>query len=87
MEVSVVQLKNQLSKYLELSIKGEEVVVTSYRKPVVRLLPIQKEQEDLYQWCFEEDIHWSSGKPKLVKPSIKLKKHKSLSQIILENRE
>ena len=39
MTVNVATLKEKLSHYLGLVKKGEEVVVTSHRHPVARILP------------------------------------------------
>jgi prevent-host-death family protein len=40
MEVSVRDLKNRLSEYLRRIGQGEEVIVTSHRRPVARLVPL-----------------------------------------------
>ena len=37
--VSVATLKQKLSEYLRLVEQGDEVVVTSHRRPVARLVP------------------------------------------------
>ncbi len=41
--VSVGELKNQLSAYLQYVRKGEEVIVKDRNKPVARILPIEDE--------------------------------------------
>ncbi|MBU0678025.1 MAG: type II toxin-antitoxin system prevent-host-death family antitoxin [Verrucomicrobia bacterium] len=38
-KVSVASLKQELSSYLHLVEKGEEVVVTSHNRPVARIVP------------------------------------------------
>ncbi|MBA3652298.1 MAG: type II toxin-antitoxin system prevent-host-death family antitoxin [Chthoniobacterales bacterium] len=40
-------LKSKLSHYLEAVKKGEEIVITSHRHPVARLLPLAKSPSDL----------------------------------------
>ena len=40
--VSVADLKSNLSRYLEAVKKGKEILVTSHRHPVARLVPLEK---------------------------------------------
>jgi prevent-host-death family protein len=40
--VSVAQLKSKLSQYLSAVKKGKEIVVTSHRHPIARVVPIEK---------------------------------------------
>lgn len=42
MWVSVTQAKVNLSKLIEKVLKGEEVIITKYGKPVVTLTPYRK---------------------------------------------
>jgi prevent-host-death family protein len=45
--VSVATLKNNLSAYLAAVKKGKELIITSHRHPVARLLPVVKKADDL----------------------------------------
>lgn len=45
--VSVAKLKSNLSQYLSAVKKGVEIVVTSHRHPVARLVPLEKEGQTL----------------------------------------
>jgi prevent-host-death family protein len=45
MEVSVRELKNNLSKYLRLVSRGDTVTVVSRKRPVARLIPHKKVDE------------------------------------------
>jgi len=45
--VSVATLKSNLSGYLAAVKKGKELIITSHRHPVARLLPVQKKTDDL----------------------------------------
>jgi len=45
--VSVATLKNNLSLYLATVKKGQELIITSHRHPVARLLPVEKAPRDL----------------------------------------
>jgi prevent-host-death family protein len=44
--VSVARLKSNLSRYLAAVRKGKEIVVTSHRHPIARLVPADKTFED-----------------------------------------
>jgi prevent-host-death family protein len=45
--VNVATLKNNLSAYLAAVKKGKELIITSHRHPVARLLPVVKKADDL----------------------------------------
>jgi prevent-host-death family protein len=45
--VSVAMLKNNLSRYLVAVKRGKEIVVTSHRHPVARIVPPEKTLADL----------------------------------------
>jgi prevent-host-death family protein len=40
--VSVAKLKSNLSRYLAAIRKGTEIVVTSHRHPIARIVPVEK---------------------------------------------
>ena len=42
MQVNVHEAKSQLSKLIEATLRGEEVIIARDDKPVVRLVPVQK---------------------------------------------
>jgi len=46
MEVSVRELKNNLSLYLRRVQTGEEIIVTSRRRPVAQLSAVRRRPED-----------------------------------------
>jgi prevent-host-death family protein len=45
--VNVATLKNNLSRYLAAVKNGKEIVVTSHRHPIARIVPVEKKLEDL----------------------------------------
>ena len=49
--VNIATLKEKLSHYLKLVQQGEEVVVTSHRHRVARILPISATSLDLRKPC------------------------------------
>lgn len=47
MEVSVRELKNNLSLYLRRVQVGEEIIVTSRRRPIAQLTAVRRRPEDV----------------------------------------
>ncbi len=90
MEVPVKELKNRLSEYLKLAQQGEEIIVTSHRRPVARLVPYTAAEEaaDLVARLNAiPGVTWSGGKPK-GGPGIRLRgQGKSAAEIVLEERD
>jgi prevent-host-death family protein len=93
-EISVRQLKDRLSQYLRAAQAGEEVVVTSHGKPVARLLPPAPATEDAQA----DAVARLDGQPWIragdggkvrgsERPAPWPEAEKSLSEIILEDRE
>ena len=86
MQVSVRELKNNLSKYLKLVRQGKPVVVTSHRTPLARLLPIPTVENAGPRRLLQIDwIHWNGKKPQggTLCPEIR---GKSLAESVLEDR-
>jgi len=44
--VSVAELKSKLSHYLAAVRRGKEIVVTSHRHPIARIVPVQNNAAD-----------------------------------------
>lgn len=65
MQVSVRELKNNLSRYLHYLEKGESIIVTSHQVPLARLVPIfQSKNKELQALIQIEGIRWNGKKPK-----------------------
>ena len=45
--VSVATLKNNLSRYLAAAKNGKEIMITSHRHPIARIVPAEKAVSDL----------------------------------------
>ena len=45
--VNVATLKNNLSHYLAAAKNGKEIVITSHRHPIARIVPAQERLEEL----------------------------------------
>jgi len=94
-EVTVRELKSQLSKYLRKAAAGEEVVVTSRGKEVARLSPprarrraASTEAELIARFRSLPWVRPGSGRrPALPKPLIRIAKgEKTLAEIVSEQR-
>ena len=90
MEVSVRELKANLSRYLRLIEEGQSLEVTKYRRKVARLVPVEnttKEpgNEKIAGLLKSGIVSWNGKKPSggRVRPVIK---GKTASEIVLEER-
>ena len=92
MQVAIRELKNHLSKYLKQVQTGEEIIVTIHGKPIARFCQLEP-TEELSSANSLHNLHWvrkgQNGKPKGLPDDqrIKLSPGKSLSDIVLEDRE
>ena len=84
MQVSVRELKNNLSKYLRLVRTGEPIVVTSHKRALARLSSVDTEETSLESLLAGKKIRWSGKKPKggRLRPS---SGNKTLSERVLED--
>ena len=41
-QLDIIQAKSNLSKLLDLAIKGEEIIITQDDKPIAKILPIKQ---------------------------------------------
>lgn len=90
-EVSVRELRNNLTGYLRRIEQGERVTVTRRGKPVATLQPIAKPDSDvdaaLWQMVREGKASWSGKKFEPPKRTFKLKgEGPTLSEMIIEDR-
>ena len=92
MQVAIRELKNHLSKYLKQVQTGEEIIVTTHGKPIARFCQLEP-TEELSSANSLQNILWvrkyKNGKPMGLPANqrIKLSPGKSLSDIMLEDRE
>ena len=96
MNVSVRDLKAKLSRYLKEARAGQNVVVTSRGRPVVRLLAVPEEgtekpsgEELLRRLKLIPGVRLGTGgKPLGAKRPMRVRRgQKSLAQIVLEDRD
>jgi prevent-host-death family protein len=90
-EVSVRELRNNLTGYLRRIEQGESVTVTRRGKPVATLEPVAQPVSDvdaaIWKMVREGKAMWSGKKFELPKRTFKLKgKGPTLSEMIIEDR-
>lgn len=86
MEVSVREFKSHLSSYLARAQDGEELVVTSHKLPVVRVLGITAAtSQGLSSMLASGQAEWHGGKPAGARIKLALE-GKSLSDMVIEDR-
>ena len=94
MEISVRELKNHLSEYLRRAQAGEEVIVTSHKRALAKLVPPgrvgtgagQDENALIERLKSLPWVRWSGGKPRL-RPGVAVKKGgKTIAESLLDDR-
>jgi len=90
MEVSVRELKANLSRYLKLIEEGKTMDVTKYRRKVARIVPVKvavknSKNEKIAQLLESGMVSWSGKKPSggTVRPVVKAR---NASDIVIEDR-
>lgn len=86
MQVSVKELKSNLSRYLKEVRQGKVIKITRHRRLVAKLCPIVENKKGLEALIAEGLIIWEGGKPKgaRIKPKIS---GKSIAEYVLEDRQ
>jgi len=89
--VSIRELKDHLSQYIDRASKGEEIAVTRRGKVVATVKAAPKHEETLDEKLARLKaagiISGGSGKPRLPKRMVKLKgEGPSMSEMIIEDR-
>lgn len=86
MQISVRELKDHLSSFLERAQSGEEILVTSHKRPVARITGIPRAADKAVQSLLASGFAtWGGGKPK--GSSVALSSGgKSLSDMVIEDR-
>lgn len=84
MQVSIRELKNNLSKYLHLVQEGEDVIVTSHRKPVVSLTAMSFSQDGVRA---VEGVKWGRGRAIFSPLDIQTDANdKTVAEMVIEDR-
>jgi len=87
-EVGIRQLKTHLSRYLRRVKAGETLVVTEHGRPIGRILPTGRPLEQRIQDAMDAGILEWDGRPwHREGPSVPLHGERSVSDLIVEDRE
>ena len=86
--VSIRELKSRLSHYLQLTRKGDSVVITDRGVPIARIVPMGQDLDQRLAAMRETgQAQWSGHKLVHRKPVAKLRGPGSVAQLIVEDRE
>lgn len=86
--VGIRELKAQLSQYLRQVKSGETIIITEWGKPVGRIIPIETSLNEKIKTLISTGfVNWNGEKLTAVKPPAKTKGNKTISQLLLEDRE
>ncbi|MBI5304842.1 MAG: type II toxin-antitoxin system prevent-host-death family antitoxin [Chloroflexi bacterium] len=86
--VGIRELKEQLARYIRQVKAGNTLVITERGKPVGRIVPVKSSTEERMQELIKAGvIEWSGRNLKPAKPSARLRGTKTLSDLVLENRD
>lgn len=86
MEVSVREFKRHLSSYLARAQTGEELVITSHKLPIVRVLGITNAaSQGLSAMLASGEAEWHGGKPAGARIKL-VPQGKLLSDMVIEDR-
>lgn len=86
--VGIRELKAHLSEYLKRVKNGEAIAVSERGQKIALLTPSKKgvTSSGLWELARRGVVDWSGGRPKGLRPLIKIK-GKPLSQTVIEDRE
>jgi prevent-host-death family protein len=86
--VGIRELKTRLGSYMNQVKSGATLVITERGKPVGRIVPVKSSVEDRMQKLIEAGvIEWSGRKPKKRVPTVKPRGKRTVSDLLLEDRD
>ncbi len=87
-ETSIRDLKAKLSEYMRQVKSGKTIVITEHGKPIGRIIPInQSIREKMATLVSAGLINWNNKRLLRLTPGAKTKGDRSLSDILLEDRD
>jgi prevent-host-death family protein len=86
--VGIRELKIHLSKYLRKVKNGEAVAISEHGQEIALLTPSPNtsKRSELWELVRQGKVDWSGGRPRGLKPLIKIK-GAPMSQTVIEDRE
>jgi prevent-host-death family protein len=86
--VGIRQLKTHLSEYLRRVSEGQTLVVTDRGKPVCRLIPERRDAEARIRELVEAGVlEWSGKKPGAVHGRPRVRRPRTVADLVLEDRD
>ena len=89
--VSIRELKNRLSHFLRLTKAGESLIITDRGTPIGRIVPIaqagRRLDEHFAAMKQAGQLEWSGRKLPKSKPIATVRGKRSVSDLLVENRE
>lgn len=87
MRFGVRELKANLSHILALAQTGEDIEITSHRKPVARIVGVPAAADQgLRQLMQSHTVTWNGKKPQFVAPQTVSSSGKPVSRLVMEDR-
>ena len=88
LNVGVRELKTHLSEYLRQVKAGRTIVITEHGKAVGRIVPASSSLDERLQAMVKAGLaQWSGTKLKPVKPVAKTRGPRTVSDLLIEDRE
>ena len=88
MQIAIRELKATLSRVLSLAQGGEVIEVTSHRKPIARITGVPDIADTSLQALIASGaVSWSGGKPTFKPLPLQPSRCKSVSDMVLEDRD
>jgi prevent-host-death family protein len=87
-KVGIRQFKTRLSRYVRHVREGGTVIITDRGKPVGRLVPVGADRGQRMQELVEAGlVAWNGQKLRPVRPVASVHGRRTVSDLVLENRE
>ncbi len=86
--VGIRDLKAQLSQYMRQVKAGTTITITEWGKPVGRIIPVEETLEEKMETLISTGFAvWNGGRLTAVTPVAKAKGDKTVSDLVIEDRE
>ena len=87
MTVGVRELKSRLSEYLRQVKAGRTIVITEHGKTVGRIVPAHQSLEEKMQALVKAGLaEWSGKRLPPMKPVARVRGHKTVAEMLIEDR-
>lgn len=86
--VGIRELKAHLSRHLRRVRSGTRLVVTERGRPIASIEPVESpaDVEWAHAMVAAGRAHWGGGKPRGLRPGVRIKGKKTVSDAVLEDR-